>query len=124
MPLTVLPVVTVKQDNYAVIAGDLNATPTAMDSVNGNSFIATGQEILVFLNTDTVTHTVTVTSVADSLGRLDTALTSYVVPVAAGGTSGVAVVQMKTLAGWLQAGGVVALATNSALIKVLVLRIQ
>jgi hypothetical protein len=124
MPLTALTVATLKQDNYAVVAGDLNVTPAAMDAVNGNSFVATGQEILVFLNSDTATHTVTVTSVPDSLGRSDVALTAYTVPVAVGGLSGVAVVQMKTLAGWLQAGGVIALATSSALVKIVVLRYQ
>jgi hypothetical protein len=124
MALTALTVVTLKQNNYAVVAGDLNVVPAAMDAANGNSFIATGQEILVFMNTDTATHTVTVTSVADALGRLDTALTTYTVPVASGGTSGVSVVQMKSLAGWLQAGQVVQLGTSSALVKVLVLRYQ
>src|ERR1700719_3981899 len=77
--ITVLSVVTLKQNNYPVVAGDLNVGPAGMDNVNGNSFVATGNEILVFLNTDTVTHTITITSVADPFGRFDTALTSYVV---------------------------------------------
>src|ERR1700722_2281177 len=124
MPYTALTVVTLKQNNYAVVAGDLNVVPAAMDAVNGNSFVATGQEILVFLNTDTSTHTVTITSVADQLGRVDTALTTYTVPVAAGGLSVLSVVQMKPLAGWIQAGQIIQLGTSSALVKVLVLRYQ
>jgi hypothetical protein len=95
-----------------------------MDAVNGNSFVATGQEILLFENTDTVTHTVTISSVPDALGRSDVSLTTYTVPVAVGGTSGLSAIQMKSLAGWLQAGGVIFLTTNSALIKIVVLRYQ
>jgi hypothetical protein len=124
MPQTVIPVVTLKPNNYAVVAGDLNIVPVALDNVNGNSFQATGQEILIFMNTDTAVHTVTITSVPDALGRLDTSITAYTVPVAAGGTSGISAVQMKALQGWLEAGGVVFLATSSALVKVLVLRYQ
>jgi hypothetical protein len=124
MPQTALVVNVLKPNNYAVVAGDLNIVPVAMDAVNGNSFVATGQEIILFLNTDTVTHTVTITSVADALGRLDTSLTAYTVPVAAGGTSGLSAVQMKALQGWLEAGGTVFLATSSALVKVAVLRYQ
>ena len=54
---TALTVVTAKQNNYQVVAGDLNVTPAAMDNVNGNSFVATGKELLVFMNTDTATPT-------------------------------------------------------------------
>lgn len=122
MAQTALTVVQLKQNNYNVQAGDLNVVPAAMDNVNGNSFVATGKEILVFLNTDTATHTVTVQSVGDQLGRLDaSALASYTVPVASGGTSGVAVIEMKQLTGWAVGGGVT-LTTSSNLVKILVLR--
>src|ERR1700686_1563971 len=99
---TALTVVQLKQNNYAVVAGDLNLTPVATDAVNGNSFAASGKEIIEFFNTDTATHTVTITSTADNLGRLDTSLTTYVVPVASGGMSGVSVVEMVNLNGWIQ----------------------
>ena len=124
MPFPALTPVTLKENNYAVVAGDLNIVAAAMDASNGNQFVATGQEILLFLNTDTSTHTFTITSVADNLGRLDTALTTYVVPVAVGGLSGVSALQMKSLAGWIQAGQVVTMTTSSALLKVAVLRYQ
>lgn len=124
MSQTLLTVVTLKPNNYAVVAGDLNLVPVAMDAANGNSFYATGQEVILFLNTDTATHTVTVTSVADALGRLDTSLVAYVVPVAVGGLSGLATVQMKVLSGWLEPGSLVYLATSSALVKIVVLRYQ
>ena len=118
MAQTPLTPVTLKQNNYAVLAGDLAIVPVAMDAVNGNSFPATGQEILLFQNSDgAAAHTVTVTSVADSLGRLDTALTAYSIPL-----NGIAMVQMSQLIGWIQPGQVVYLATNSALVKIAVLR--
>jgi hypothetical protein len=122
--ITPLVVVTLKQNNYAVVAGDLNLTPAAMDAVNGNSFTATGKEVLLFINTDTVTHTVTVTSTSDSLGRLDTSLTTYTVPVAVGGLSGLAAVEMTNMNGWIQSGQTVNMTTSSALVKISVLRHQ
>jgi hypothetical protein len=122
MAQTALTPITLKENNYAVVAGDLNLTPVAMDATNGNSFVATGQEILLILNSDTATHTFTISSVGDSLGRSDTSLTAYVVPVAVGGLSGVVAIQMKALAGWIQSGQVVDLTTSSALLKIIVLR--
>jgi len=119
MSQTALTVVTLKPNNYAVVAGDLLITPAAMDAANGNSFVATGQEVLVFQNTDSSPHTVTVTSVADALGRTDASLTAYSIPA-----TSIASIQMKSLAGWLQPGSLVFLATSSALVKVAVLRYQ
>lgn len=119
MSQTALTVVALKPNNYAVVAGDLLITPAAMDAANGNSFQATGQEVLVFYNSDSSAHTVTVTSVADQLGRTDASLTSYSIPA-----TSFAAIQMKALAGWLEAGNLVYLATSSALVKVSVLRYQ
>ena len=124
MSQTALTPVTLKENNYAVTAGDLNITLTAMDASNGNSFVATGQEILLFANTDTSTHTITITSTADTIGRTDSSLTTYTVPVASGGTSGISIIQMKYLTGWIGAGSVVTMSTSSALVKVAVLRYQ
>lgn len=121
---TPLTVVVLKQNNYAVVAGDLNLTPVATDTVNGNSFAASGKEVVMLINTDTATHTVTITSTADALGRLDTSLTTYVVPVAAGGLSGISVVEMTNLNGWIQSGQTVNLTSSSALVKIVVLRHQ
>ena len=117
MSQTALTPVTLKQNNYAVQAGDLAVTPAAMDASNGNSFPGTGQEILFFQNTDSSAHTVTITSVADQLGRTDTSLTTYSIPA-----NGFAFIQMSQLTGWLEAGNLVFLATSSALVKVAVLR--
>lgn len=121
---TPLTVVTLKQNNYQVVAGDLNLTPVATDAVNGNSFPATGKEVVLLLNTDTATHTVTITSTADPYGRLDTSLTTYTVPIAVGGLSGVSIIEMSTLNGWVQSGQTVNMTSSSALVKIVVLRHQ
>jgi hypothetical protein len=85
--------------NLPITAGSLTITFTACDNVNGNSFTATGREILVVDNTGGSSGTFTVTSVADALNRLDTSLTAYSVAAA-----GFAAVQMKNLTGWQQSG--------------------
>lgn len=115
---TALTPIQLKLNNYAVIAGDLTVTFTAMDASNGNSFAATGGEILIFNNTDASAHTITINSVADNLGRTDTSLTTYSIAA-----NGFAAVQMKFLPGWVS-GGLVTMTTSSALVKVAVLRWQ
>lgn len=117
MSQTALTTVVLKQDNYATQPGDLAITPVAMDAANGNSFIATGREVLIFQNTDSAAHTVTVTSVADRLGRLDTQLTAYSIPA-----NSFAAIQMKEINAWIQANGTILLSTSSALIKIAVLQ--
>jgi hypothetical protein len=117
---TVLTPQVLKENNYQVIAGDLALTETACDNTNGNSFAFTGREILVVHNTDaSLAHTFTVTSVADSLGRTDTSLTGYSVPLSA-----IAVIHLDAIAGWRQSSnGTILLACNSNLIKFGVLRL-
>jgi hypothetical protein len=117
MAQTALTVVQLKLNNYAVAAGDLVITPAAMDVTNGNSFPATGTEILLFQNTDTASHTITITSVADPYGRTDSSLTTYA--IAAGV---ICVIEMKQLQGWLESGALVYLSTTNALVKVAVMR--
>ena len=115
---TALTPVQLKLNNYAVLAGDLTLTFTAMDASNGNSYAATGQEVLIFNNTDSSAHTITINSVADSLGRTDTSLTSYSIAA-----NGFISIQMKFLPGWIS-GGLVTMTTTSALVKVAVVRWQ
>jgi hypothetical protein len=117
MPQTALTPVQLKQNNYAVVAADLLVTPVAMDASNGNSFPLTGQEILLFQNTDSSAHTITISSVADSIGRTDSSLTGYSIPA-----NGIAMIQVSQIAGWSQPGALMFLATSSALVKVSVLR--
>jgi hypothetical protein len=118
MSQTPITTTVLKQNNYAVAAGDLLLPMTAMDASNGNSFVATGREILLFQNTDSVAHTVTVTSVADALGRTDASLTTYSLSA----TPGLSAIEMKYLAGWLESNGSDFLVTSSALVKVCVLQ--
>ena len=112
---TLLTSARLKQNNYAVQAGDLLVSFVAMDAVNGNSFATDGNEILLFQNSDASAHTVTITSIADELGRTDSSLTSYSIPA-----NGIVAIQMKVLNGWSNAG-VVTMSTTSALVKVAVL---
>jgi hypothetical protein len=100
-----------------VQAGDLTITFTACDATNGNSYAATGQEVVLVQNTDSATHTFTITSVADPLGRLDTSLTNYTVLV----SPGIVGIQMKNLNGWAS-GFVVSMTCSSNLLKFAVLR--
>lgn len=115
---TALTPVQLKLNNYAVVAGDLTVAFTAMDATNGNSYPATGTEILVFNNTDSSAHTVTINSVGDAIGRSDTSLTTYSIAA-----NSFAMIEMKQLQGWIS-GGVISMTTTSALVKVAVIRWQ
>jgi hypothetical protein len=115
MARTALTVTQLKQDNYAVQAGDL-AIPFASDAVNGNKFVASGQEIIIAQNTDASAHTFTVASVADHLGRTQD-ITAYSVPA----NSSVAI-QMSALEGWKQSDGNVYLNSSDATLKFAVVR--
>jgi hypothetical protein len=115
---TALTVHPLKVNNYAVQAGDLTVAFTACDPSNGNSFAATGTEIILVQNTDSATHTFTVNSVADGLGRTDSSLTGYSVLV----SPGIVAIQMKNLAGWAGTGQVITLACSSNLLNFSILR--
>lgn len=116
MSQTAVTTTVLKQDNYAVQAGDLVVPMAAMDATNGNSFAITGREVLLFQNTDTVAHTITITSIADGFGRVDTSLTNYSLAASA-----IVAIQMKELKGWSN-GGTVTMTTTSALVKIAVLQ--
>jgi hypothetical protein len=115
---TALTTQVLKKNNYAVQAGDLAVSLVALDNVNGNSFTATGREVLLFQNTDASPHTITLDSVADSLGRTDSSLTAYSIPA-----NGFIAIQVSQLTGWVQAGTLtINIDSSSALIKVAVLQ--
>jgi hypothetical protein len=117
---TPLTVITLKQNNYAVQAGDLAITMTAMDATNGNSYQMTGKQVILFQNTDASAHTVTINSIADPYGRLDTSLTAYSLAV----SPGLSAIEMTQLQGWAGSGNLVTITTTSALVKVAVLTHQ
>jgi hypothetical protein len=116
MAQTALTVTVLKQNSVAINAGDLTVTLAASDTVNGNSFPATGNEILLVQNTDVSAHTFTVTSVPDSLGRTGD-LAAYSVAA-----SGIVAIQESTVSGWRQVDGNIYLTSTSALLKFGVLR--
>lgn len=119
MAQTVLTIQALKENNYAVQAGDLTLTFTASDTSNGNAFTSTGKEILIIQNTDASPHTFTVTSVGDALGRSDTSLTNY--SVAANSFS---MLYCSTIAGWKENTGQIFLTSSSNLLKFAVIQPQ
>ncbi len=52
-----------------VVPTSLDKTFQAADTVNGNSFMASGNDLLIIYNSDVASHTVTIQSAADSFGR-------------------------------------------------------
>lgn len=108
------------QNNAQPTAGALAITFAACDNVNGNSFTATGREILIAQNTDSTTHTFTITPVADPYGGTNTSFTTYSL-AATGATGSYSAVQMKYLIGW-SVGGVVSMTCTSNLIKFAVIQ--
>lgn len=101
------------------------AAPTvqAADVGNMNSFVLTGNEVVLAVNTDTATHTVTVSSMPDQEGRVAD-ITADVVPAAVGGKSGFRVYQRFPLNGYEQADGNLYLQSNSALVFFIVLQLN
>jgi hypothetical protein len=96
--------------NAPITAGSLAITFTACSTASGNSFTATGREVLLVYNSGGSAYTFTVTSVADSLNRLDTSLTTYSVPA-----TSYAAVEMKNLTGWQQSGAINLTCSNAAI---------
>lgn len=86
-------------------------TKTAADPTNQNSYKATGREIVVAQNTDTVSHTVTITSVQDPYNRTED-IASYSIP--AGETHIFGPFQNT---GWIQPDGYVYLEADDATVE-------
>lgn len=108
---TALTTLVLKINNYQVSAGDLLLTFTACDNVNGNSFVPTGQEVLLVFNSAGGAGTFTMTPVADPFGGTNTTLTAY--SVAAGAY---AAVQVKQVQGFVS-GGIINLACSASTMK-------
>jgi len=108
--LTVTPLVGPYPAALPLSAGALKVTMAAADASNGNSIALTGSEILLIQNTDSSSHTVTITSVAIN-GRTGD-ITTYSIP--AGEIHAFAF--RGSVNGWQQANGNVNLAVSSALL--------
>lgn len=93
--------------------GQLDATFTAADAVNFNSFTATGRDILLVFNSDSSTHHFTIHSAPDTSGRIADVV-SY--PVLAGAHAEV-IISASSL--FTQTDGTVWVDADSALMKFL-----
>ena len=72
-----LPVTTINSHQAVEIDADAaDLSLEAADTVNKNSIVCTGQELVVVWNSGATTHTVTFTGVADQYGRTGN-ITSY-----------------------------------------------
>lgn len=115
MARTALPIVSVV-GSYPTLPLGVGAAAfvfTAADNVNGNSFVATGREILLVQNSDSVAQTITIHSAVDSPYNRSGDITTY--SLAAGTFAGP--FGPFLLPGWLQSDGTVWLDTSAATIK-------
>lgn len=120
MAQTALTVQDIDAPFAAVSANSLDFTFAAGDLANGNSFVCTGREVLLVLNSDpTNPYTFTVTSVDDEKGRSED-ITTYSLAAGEYAAVGVGLTNAK---GWKQTSGLVYLAVSNAAIKFAVLRL-
>ena len=100
-------------------ANALNITFAACDAVNGNSFPATGHELLILFNSDSGAHNVTITSQADTRGRTQD-VTAY--SIGAGLYSMFAFV--GSTEGWADGSGNITFTAADATVKAAVVKVQ
>lgn len=90
---------------------------TAADDVNGNQTLLTGRELLIAYNSDSLDHTVTVSSVACPHSRTGDASVTI--------TAGSYVVfQMFPTTGWRQSDGYLYYNADSSTVKFAVIKIR
>jgi len=94
---------------------------TAADVANGNSFVSTGRELILVMNTGAAPGTVTVTSVVDPSARTGD-ITAYSLPIGSV-TPQFAVHGPLPLAGWSQPAGVVNLQGSAATVWFCIVRL-
>jgi len=120
MARTALTVQTLKTPFQVITAGGADFTLAAGDGTgDGNSFVATGKELLIAHNDGTAAYTVTIDSVADEKNR-EGDITSYSM---AAGDRAAFTVGMTNEKGWKQTGGVIHVNVNNSAIKLAVLRL-
>lgn len=98
-------------------AGSLDIAWTAADVANKQSFVASGNDLLLAWNSDVSAHTITLTSVPDRQGRTGD-ITAYSI---AAGT--IAAFQFDELSGWAQSDGTIQCEANHATVKFAVLKV-
>lgn len=116
---TALPIVTFLGPYPALPVGAtaLDYVYTAADATNGNSFLATGHELLLVQNSGASPYTFTVTSVADTVQR-----TGDIGPYTVGAGLFSAYLVSAQL-GWKQSDGTVHLSASNVAIKFAVVRL-
>lgn len=113
--------ITVKSpvDLTGTLAADAaDFTWTAADVANGNSCDHTGRELILVNNTGASPYTVTVTSVADELGRTGDKPSAY--SMAAGDYS---VFGPYPVRGWRQSTGKLHFSASNAAVKFVIIRL-
>jgi hypothetical protein len=94
---------------------------TAADVANGNSFVCTGRELILVMNTGAAPGTVTVNSVVDPSARTGD-ITAYSLPIGST-TPQFAAFGPLPLAGWAQADGTVHLQGSAATVWFCIVRL-
>lgn len=92
-------------------------TFVAVDNVNGDQALLTGQEILIFRNDNASARTVTITSIADAQGRTGDVTLSL-------NQNDYAAFQATQLEGWLQSNGYIYYTASGSDVYVAVLKLK
>ena len=103
----------------AVTAGSADFVFAASDSVNGNSFVCTGRELLLMENDSGGALTVTITSVDDEKGRSED-ITAYSL---ADGDRAVFGIGLTNEKGWKTSSGLCIFTASAVGLKYAVLRL-
>lgn len=118
--MAALTVQTIKGPFETYSANSADVTFAAGATGAGDTFVCTGREILVALNSDpTNPYTVTITSIADEKGRTGD-ITTYSL---AAGEYGVFGVGLTNSLGWKSTAGTIAVTVSNAAVKWAVLRL-
>lgn len=118
MARTTLTPILAKGPNPGTVAADsLDFAFASSDSSNGNDFAASGNDLILWQNTDVSARTITIASVADNLGRTGD-VTTYSV-----GAGEFGCFYVGAGNGWQQSTGKVNINTSNALLKVVVLQL-
>ncbi len=119
MPRTALTVLTPPGPHPGTVSADAaDFAWEAGDNVNGNDFSPTGEELLLIRNDNVGAQTVTITTVADKLGRTGD-ITTYSV-----GIGEYAVFGPFAVEGWRQTDGKIHVACSAADVMFALMRIR
>jgi len=103
-----------------ITAGLLDFTFAAGTVTDGDTFVCTGREILLFTNTEVAAaKTITIVSTADDIGRTQD-ITAYSL---AAGDFGYHACGLTNAKGWKSTAGTIRITVEAATVKVAVLRL-